>query len=91
MRNIPAQELKNGPPDEKELLDVIRNLKDGKSSNDIPIEFIKYSLVSKGFIFEMIKLFKCIYLIGYSPVSDRDEGQQMEFTSRNVCNRLPTR
>ena len=54
LRNIPAQELKSGPPDEKELLDVIRNLKDGKSSNDIPIEFIKYSLGSKDFISEMM-------------------------------------
>ena len=61
MRNIPAQELKSGPPDEKELLDVIRNLKNGKSSNDIPIEFIKYSLGSKDFISEMIKLFKSIW------------------------------
>ena len=61
LRNIPAQELKSGPPDEKELLDVIRNLKDGKSSNNIPIEFIKYSLGSKDFISEMIKLFKSIW------------------------------
>ena len=60
---------KSGPPDEKELLDVIRNLKDGKSSNDIPIEFIKYSFASKELICEIIKLFKSIWETNAIPSS----------------------
>ena len=54
LRNIHGDELKCGPPEKKELLDVISKLKDGKSASDIPTACIKYALNSNEFVNEIV-------------------------------------
>ena len=48
-------------PTKEELLSVINKLKDGKSANDIPIEYIKHSLGSEEFVNEITKLYETIW------------------------------
>ena len=50
-----------GPPDELELINVIKNLKDGKSASDIPTTFIKHALGSRDFVVEIVKLYETIW------------------------------
>ena len=53
--------MKSGPPDMQELLAVIRKLKNGKSSNDTPIAFIKHALNSNKFAYELLKLYQSVW------------------------------
>ena len=48
-------------PTKEELLSVINKLKDGKSANNIPIEYIKHSLGSEEFVNEITKLYETIW------------------------------
>ena len=48
-------EINSEPPTANELMSTIEKLKCGKSSNDIHVEYIKYSLESKKFIDEIKK------------------------------------
>lgn len=45
------------PPTSKELLEVIRKLKNGKAANDISAEFIKAAIKSNAFLDEMASLY----------------------------------
>lgn len=49
------------PPSSQELEEVIRRLKNGKTSNDIPTIFIKSALHSKEFLREMTALYREIW------------------------------
>ena len=69
LRNIHGDELKCGPPEKKELLDVISKLKDGKSASDIPTACIKYALNSNEFVNEMLKLYESIWETNAIPKS----------------------
>ena len=51
-------EINSEPPTTNELVSTIKKLKCGKSSNDIPVEYIKHSLDSKKFVDEITKLFE---------------------------------
>ena len=61
LQNITTNDIKTGPPDDKELTDVIKKLKDGKSASDIPTIFIKHALDCSEFKQEIIKLFGTIW------------------------------
>ena len=69
LRNIHGDELKCGPPEKKELLDVISKLNDGKSASDIPTACIKYALNSNEFVNEMLKLYESIWETNVIPKS----------------------
>ena len=48
LQAISTEDIKVGPPDESEILYIIKKLKDGKSTNDVPSTFIKkYSGLSR--------------------------------------------
>lgn len=55
-------EINSEPPTTNELVSTIKKLKCGKSSNDIPVEYIKHSLESKKFVDEITKLFETIWV-----------------------------
>ena len=61
LQSIPAEEIKTGPPDENELMDVIKRLKDGKSTNDTQSTFIKHALKCNEFKSEIIRLYTTIW------------------------------
>ena len=45
----------------KEIVEVIKNLKEAKASNDIPIAFIKCATDSKEFITEIVQLYQSVW------------------------------
>ena len=53
--------LKNSPPNEMELLMIIRKLKEKKASNDIPTAFVKHAADSRQFRNEILELYKTIW------------------------------
>ena len=57
------------PPNVEELRTVIKSLKNGKSSNDIPSEYIKHAIDCKEFLEEMVKLYKTIWNTNKIPTS----------------------
>lgn len=69
LQKITTQEINIGPPDENELRDVIKNLKCGKASSDIPITYIKHSMCITEFVEEMVKLYQTIWLTWAIPKS----------------------
>ena len=48
-------------PSKKEVVNTIKRMKNGKSANDVPIEFIKHSLESHEFVNEITKLYETIW------------------------------
>ena len=52
-QSIRADNVNTEPPDEFELRKIITNLKNGKSSNDVPIIYIKSSMSSQEFVNEI--------------------------------------
>ena len=62
LQNISTRsDTRVGPPDELELISVIKKLKDGKSASDIPTTFIKHALGSRAFVIEIVKLYETIW------------------------------
>ena len=61
LKQISTQKLNVMPPEEKEIVEVIKNLKETKASNDIPIAFIKYATDSKEFITEIVQLYQSVW------------------------------
>ena len=55
------QGLNTDPPDAAEIITTIKKLKDGKSSNDVPISFIKHAIDNSKFRDEMVKLYATIW------------------------------
>ena len=45
LQDIPIDSMRQGPPDEEELRRVIKKMKSGKASCDVPMEYIKQSMV----------------------------------------------
>ena len=61
LQAISTEGIKVGPPNESELNYVIKKLKDGKSSSDIPPTFIKNALGCSEFRAELLKLYGTIW------------------------------
>ena len=61
LKEISTENIKVGPPDESEILCVIKKLKDGKSTNDVPSSFIKCALGCLEFKKELLKLYTTIW------------------------------
>ena len=61
LKEISTENIKVGPPDEGEILCVIKKLKDGKSTNDVPSSFIKSALGCLEFKKELLKLYATIW------------------------------
>ena len=60
LKDISTHDLKVGPPDESEICSVIKKLKDGKSTNDVPSSFIKNALGCLEFKNELVRLYATI-------------------------------
>ena len=61
LQSISTEDIKVGPPDEREILYIIKKLKDGKSTNDIPSTFIKNAIGCADFKAELLKLYETIW------------------------------
>ena len=61
LQAISTDDIKVGPPNEAEIINVIKKLKEGKSTNDIPPTFIKNALSCNEFREELMKLYKTIW------------------------------
>ena len=53
--------MKVGPPDENEICSVIKKLKDGKSTNDVPSSFLKSALGCLELKKELVRLYATIW------------------------------
>ena len=53
--------LKNSPPDETEILMIVKKLKERKASNDIPTAFVKHAADNNQFRNEIVRLYKTIW------------------------------
>ena len=62
LQSLDIQDIKTGPPDEEELRGVIKKIKCGKASCDVPMEYIKQSMSINEFASEMINLYQTIWL-----------------------------
>ena len=71
LQQIPIDSIKTVPPDETEITDVLKKLKNGKSANDIPAEFFKYARQSPSLLTEMMKLLSVIWQTYEIPSSFR--------------------
>ena len=58
LQAISTDDIKVGPLNEAEIINVIKKLKEGKSTNDIPSTFIKNALSCNEFREELMKLYK---------------------------------
>ena len=61
LKNVSVQGLNTSPPNAAEITTTIKKLKDGKSSNDVPIAFIKHAIDNPKFMDEMVKLYATIW------------------------------
>ena len=62
LQEIQTSGIKIGPPNEEELRNVINKQKIGKSTVDIPMAYIKYSMAIKEFTEEIQNIYKTIWL-----------------------------
>ncbi|MEM6812757.1 MAG: reverse transcriptase domain-containing protein, partial [Pseudomonadota bacterium] len=61
--------INTGPPDKKEIKSTLCALKNGKSSSDIPAEFLKYASASDNLLTELQRLFNEIWISHTVPTS----------------------
>jgi len=61
LQNIQIDGIKVGAPNEEEIIYAIKKQKTGKSTNDIPMEYIKYSMESRDFVEEICNLYSTIW------------------------------
>jgi len=61
LKLLSTQNLNILPPEEKEIIDIIKNLKERKSANEIPIAFIKCAIDNKDFVSEIVKLYQSVW------------------------------
>ena len=61
LQNVPENVMKTNAPDKDELHATIKKLKKGRSSNDIPTEYIQAASEINGFLEEMEKLYCTIW------------------------------
>ena len=62
LQSLDVQDIKTGPPDEEELRKVIKKMKCGKASCDVPMEYIKQSMSINEFATEMLNIYQTIWL-----------------------------
>ena len=67
LQGIQADGLKTSPPDLAELKSTIRNLKNGKSANDVPASYVKQAMKSDKFALEMLKLYHSVWTTNEIP------------------------
>ena len=60
LQRLPIK-INTEPPAKKELIGIIKKMKNGKSANDIQIEYIKHSLDCKEFLNELVDLYRTTY------------------------------
>ena len=61
LQDIPYSSIKTCPPDRSELETTIKSLKNGKSTNDIPIIYLKTASENNAFMNELVALYKTIW------------------------------
>ena len=61
LRNIPA-DFNTLPPEKEEVINTLKKLKNGKSSNDLPTIYLKSAIESDEIIAEIINLYKTVWL-----------------------------
>ena len=61
--------IKTDAPDRDEILNVMKKLKNGKATNDIPSEFLKYAMTSEELLCEIESLMKSIWKTHSIPAS----------------------
>ena len=61
LQNISNEPLCTNAPDTNEILDVIKTLKQGKASSDLPSEYIKAAVSSRQFLEETVNLYQTIW------------------------------
>ena len=67
LQDITTDGIKTGPPDMAELRTVIKKLKNGKSANDIPIDFIKHALDNNHFALMLLKMYHTVWSTNMIP------------------------
>ena len=60
LKEISTENIKVGPPDKSEILCVIKKIKDGRSTSDVPSRFLKRALGCLEFKRELVKLYTTI-------------------------------
>ena len=50
------------PPEKKEIIDILKRLKNGKSSNDLQAIYLKTAIESNEVIEELVKLYKTVWM-----------------------------
>ena len=68
--NVPT-DFNSLPPEKYEIIETLRKIKNGKSSNDIPAEYLKSAIDSDEVIEEMCKLYRLIWLTKQIPTKWR--------------------
>ena len=61
LQDIPIDSMRQGPPDEEEIIEAVKKLKNGKSSFDIPAELLKASSKSPIVLEMLLKMFDEIW------------------------------
>ena len=61
LKEVSTGDIKVGAPDESEICSVIKKLKDGKSTNDVPSSFIKSALGCLEFKKELVRLYATVW------------------------------
>ena len=61
LKTIDDTEMNIDPPGIEELESIVKSLKNGKSANDVPAEFVKCAMECDEFKLEMVKLFQSIW------------------------------
>ena len=70
LKEIPStQSINANPPDQEEIVNVMKKLKCGKSSNDIPTAYVKHSVGCKVFMDEIVKLYQTIWITHQIPTA----------------------
>ena len=69
LQELPENLMKTSAPDMEELKSTIKTLKNGRSANDIPTEYIKAAAENKEFLEEMVTLYRTIWETHAIPVS----------------------
>ena len=67
LQEIEVEGLNASPPDLEELKLTIKNLKNGKSANDVPAAYVKHAMKCDKFAHEMVKLYETIWATNRIP------------------------
>ena len=67
LQEVQVDGLNASPPNLEELQTTIKNLKNGKTANDIPAAYVKHAMKCKKFAQEMLKLYETIWATNKIP------------------------